>query len=122
MSLETLLGPAVAKMEEAFAEQDEEGYIQFYSPTACWVEVEEKKVHNGPEEIRALFRSWCTVGKWTTEVTNRQFSGGDDLICHTCTYRMFFANGGAFKGHSLQYWRRNADAEYQIEVEHSVTV
>ncbi|CAJ0587595.1 unnamed protein product, partial [Mesorhabditis spiculigera] len=120
MSLEALLCPAVTKLEDAFEKQDEDRYISCYAPTACYVEVKEKAVYDGPDEIRALFRSRATLGNWTTEIKNRRFSGGDALICYTCTYTIFLASGGSFTADILQYWRR-MDGEYLLEVEHSIT-
>ncbi|CAJ0587635.1 unnamed protein product, partial [Mesorhabditis spiculigera] len=117
MTLESLLRPALHNIEETLDKQDLEGFIKCYSETAAIVDITEKKVHSGRDEIGAMFKEWLKFGKWTAETTNEKFGGGEELIRYSAHFTLKFEDGKQVSFNILQYWRKAGDS-YEVENEH----
>ncbi|CAJ0952418.1 unnamed protein product, partial [Mesorhabditis belari] len=129
MTLEATLRPTLQAMwgkgcpsqnKEEGKEPDFSHILSFYDPNALEINVKEKKIYRGHEEITELFKEWMSCGSnWQCKTADESFTGGEDLIRYAFEMTLHVNEETKMVIDKTQYWKKHGD-KYLMEVDYYV--
>ncbi|CAJ0918779.1 unnamed protein product, partial [Mesorhabditis belari] len=96
-------------------------FLSYIDQNALEIDVKERKIYKGHQEISELFKEWISCGSnWQCKVSNESFTGGEELIRYAYEMTLHEGNDTKMVIDKTQYWKKDGD-KYLMELDYYTT-
>ncbi|CAJ0580297.1 unnamed protein product, partial [Mesorhabditis spiculigera] len=117
MSLQSILAPHLATFRDTAKDFDIERSLSFYTQDALMINIVGKTVQQGHKELHEVFTECSKNSDWKPSYSEEEFIGGDELIKYSFLCTLHKDGKEMMKLYCVQYWRKQADSSFKIELE-----